>query len=273
MKQGVKLPRIFPSEPNPYEQLNFRPADNDVVLCSYPASGEDIVLKILEKLRDRDRRIFRTVGDSLGSIGSGLHVTHLPFCRSRWNPRARYVLLLRNPKQVCVSFYYLFKKTFQRLYGRAPEENCSFNTFYRLFVNGKVAYGDYFRHTRSWLERTCIKSCLCEERSSVPDTENLIILIYEEMENDLEHNLHRLIEFIDVDVDASRVSEEIKETLLRKQSLDCRDFSSSEGRRKKMGLAGGWESHFSKEHRTSFDEWVRWNGNASIYNKFWFDAL
>ena len=76
---------------------------------------------------------------------------------------------------------------------------------------------------------------------------------------------------MDVDVDIPQVLEEIS-TLLGKQSVEINDYGS-EGRRKKMGLAGGWESHFSREHRIRFDEWVRWNGNAFIYNKFWFDAL
>ena len=290
LEQGVRLPRIFPIEPNPYEQLNFRPADHDVVLCSYPASGEDTLLKILKELLARDPRSARVGVRDDGDVndadvaaererdrdGGRLHVTHLPFCRSRWNPNARYVLLLRNPKQVCVSFFYLFNKIFQRLYDRPPEENCSFNTFYRLFVNGKVAFGDYFRHARSWLERACIKSCLCEERPIIPDTENVIIVIYEDLENDLEHNLRRLIQFMDVDVDISQIAEDIAATM-GKPSAEINDFggssSSSENRRKKMGLAGGWESHFSKEHRIRFDEWVRWNGNAFIYNKFWFDAL
>ncbi|OQR73075.1 sulfotransferase family cytosolic 1B member 1-like [Tropilaelaps mercedesae] len=258
LQRGVKIPLLGQSDGRYADRLNNRPKDGAVVICAYPSSGEDVVKKIVLSL-----------SPELGAAPSNEEQDQAEV-DGDWNDASG--------SHVCVSFFYYYNEIFRRMYGRQPEENCSFNTFYRLFVAGKVAFGDYFVHLRSWLERTCVPGCVCDRpdaANGANDSANLLVLTYEDLEGDFCLNVHRLAEFLGAFDDSGDEGREqtIRRTqrlLFRSSSVDSADGCNG-GR--KMGLAGGWESHFSREHRNDFDEWIRWNGNASIYNKFWFDAL
>lgn len=92
------------------ERLEFWPANYDLVVCAYPASGEDAVLKILPSLslklslapleEMKPEKDYDTKADSCSDLNDHVpcicvHTMQLPFWRSRCNPRARYSLVVR----------------------------------------------------------------------------------------------------------------------------------------------------------------------------------
>lgn len=58
----------------------------------------------------------------------------------------KYIFAARNPKDCCVS-YFFHNRNF-KLY---DWEDGKFEVFFELFIQGRLAFGDYFGHLWSWL--------------------------------------------------------------------------------------------------------------------------
>ncbi|CAN7940763.1 unnamed protein product [Ixodes hexagonus] len=71
--------------------------------------------------------------------------THLPFQKVPYSPDAKYIHVIRNPYDCCVSFYHHALNTPFK-----PPHGDEFGAFLDLFMGGKVLYGCYFRHLLSW---------------------------------------------------------------------------------------------------------------------------
>lgn len=72
--------------------------------------------------------------------------THFNYENCPINKNAKYIFVVRNPKD-CLTSYYFHHKNFV-IY---DWKNSDFNLFFDLFTNGKLGFGDYFEHLKSWL--------------------------------------------------------------------------------------------------------------------------
>lgn len=138
----------------------YRPAPGDVVVATYPKCGTTWVQYIIYLLYARGRPL--GAEESLGDVfphveEAGLAAvealpsprlvkTHLPATMVTFEPRARYVYVVRNPFDCVVSFYH-HTRGFPRHYDFADGE---FDDFFECFVRGEVDFGDYFDHLTSW---------------------------------------------------------------------------------------------------------------------------
>ncbi|XP_077538151.1 sulfotransferase ssu-1-like isoform X3 [Haemaphysalis longicornis] len=82
---------------------------------------------------------------SFFAISAGAIKTHMLYDKDRICPEAKYVYVLRNPFDCCVSFYHHYK-----MYPIYGFENGTFEDFLQLFLEGDVDGGDYFDHLFSW---------------------------------------------------------------------------------------------------------------------------
>jgi len=89
--------------------------------------------------------------------------THLPYHLLSQNPKAKYLWIVRNPKDVCVSYYY------HCIQIGSKYENMSFSEYFQHWINGEVSYGSYFDHVLSWW--------------SHKDDANVTWMVYETYEN------------------------------------------------------------------------------------------
>lgn len=80
--------------------------------------------------------------------GYRLIKTHLPYSLVNQNPKAKYIYVTRNPKDCVVSFYH-HTVGFPRHYDFADGK---FDTYFKLFLEGKVDHGDYFDYLRESLD-------------------------------------------------------------------------------------------------------------------------
>lgn len=71
--------------------------------------------------------------------------THMLYDQDRICPDAKYIYMVRNPFDCCVSFYYHYK-----LFPIYHFEHGTFDEFLELFLEGDVDGGDYFDHLLSW---------------------------------------------------------------------------------------------------------------------------
>lgn len=159
--------------------LSYQAREDDLFIVTYPRSGttwmQNIVYNLLNngKSFDVDRQHFFEQNPALeidGEIGlnllqrPGAIKTHLPIDRVPFHSQAKYICVVRNPKDVCIS-YFIFYNT----WGDVPK--LDFNQFFEHFIKGYLPFNDYFEGLRLVWQRRHDK--------------NVLFLCYEQMRSDL----------------------------------------------------------------------------------------
>lgn len=175
--------------------LAYQARADDLFIVTYPRSGttwmQNIVYNLFNngKSFDTDRTHFFEQNPQLevdGEIGMnflqrpGAIKTHLPIDRVPQHPQAKYICVLRNPKDVCISYF-----VFYNTWGDVPK--LDFDRFFERFIDGRLPFNDYFQGLR-----------LIWQRRHDPQ---LLLLRYEEMRTDLRAVVTR-VRSIDFEQDA-----------------------------------------------------------------------
>lgn len=187
---GLRLVAMF--SPDIFRAaLQYQPRKDDLFIVTYPKCGttwmQNVVLLILNKgIPLTDFLEFQKATPFLELMGpdSAKHMkrpgaikTHLPFRLQPYSPEAKYIYVVRNPKDCCVSFYYHTKYS--------PGYNFqdgTFNDFFELFIRGETDYGDYFDHLLSWYEHR--------------NDPNVLFITYEEMKMDMQTAVLKIAKFL-----------------------------------------------------------------------------
>lgn len=174
------------STTNLYYALSYQPASDDVFVVTYPRSGttwmQNIVYSLFNNGRpfDSDRMDFFRKNPHIeidgpeateGMQRPGAIKTHLPIDRLRYSSAAKYVCIIRNPKDVCVS-YYLFYKHWPEM------PKLTFDEFVDCFIEGNLPFGDYFSSVQAaWNYR---------------HRNNVLILSYEDLRTNTESTIRKV---------------------------------------------------------------------------------
>ncbi|KAL3227545.1 hypothetical protein MRX96_048716 [Rhipicephalus microplus] len=196
--------------------VRYQATASDTFLLSYPKCGTHWAQQIAFLISHRgvppsNALELHMYAPSLEKFGAetlaelphrGLIRSHLPYDLVPKHPQAKYIFVCRNPKDVCVSFFYHTKSL--------PEcgfVDGKFEDFFEIFMEGKTDFGDYFEHVLPWYQRR--------------DDDNVLFLNYENMKSDPRRHVLEMAAFLDKD----RYDE-----LLRKESMlaDVLKYSSSE---------------------------------------------
>lgn len=206
---GILVPYIFDEEKF-RSALNYKPRAKEVFLCVYPKSGTTWMQVILYALMHNGEAFDENISeyfactpfiDQVGEEGiNQMHhpyviKTHLPFTRIPCDHNAKYVCVIRNSKDVCVSIYHFFTKSLD-----GELSKTTFDKMFENFIDGTGHYGDYFEHLRSVWDHK--------------DKDNVFLVSYEEMKQDLSSVILRLCRFLNI---------ELNEDLM-KRVLTCSSF-------------------------------------------------
>lgn len=101
--------------------------------------------------------------------------SHLPFHLVPYHPLAKYIYVVRNPWDCCVSYYH-YKRKFPK------ETDLSFQKFVDYFIQGKLPYGEFFDHVFSWYEHK--------------NDFNVLFLTYEDMSVDPKGTMLKTAKFL-----------------------------------------------------------------------------
>ncbi|XP_044519100.1 sulfotransferase 2A1-like [Gracilinanus agilis] len=254
---GIILPLPFYSKESLHFARTFKFQDTDILLVSYPKSGTTWMQHILSLMLNKDFQnqnsmptyirvpfvevsSFKIEWDKMPA--PRLFASHLPanFFINLKNSKTRVVFLVRNPKDVLVSYYHYHK--FAKF---LPNFN-SFDDFFHQFVEGKVNYGSWFNHTKSWLDvyhelnsfLITYEDLFQEPRQVIQNLANFLGLKLEP--NDLENILH-----------CSSFSYMSQNYSLNYSS--SKFFDQSNGKFFRKGVTGNWKEHFSQEQNDEFN--------------------
>ncbi|CAG2108531.1 unnamed protein product [Medioppia subpectinata] len=147
--------------------------------------------------------------------------SHLPFKLFPYRPEPRYLFVLRNPKDVCVSLYYSFNTIY--------DMEIDFDTYFKFWVSGtsELPFGDYFESVLDYWSHRGDSNCT--------------LIIYEHMLTDPTRVVRQIASFLGpkyvarlTDREADN-GEQLLERMVRESS-----FTPIKGSLNK------WDSHFNE---------------------------
>uniref|UniRef100_A0A8C6NL82 Sulfotransferase n=3 Tax=Nothobranchius furzeri TaxID=105023 RepID=A0A8C6NL82_NOTFU len=238
----------------------FPVEDTDVFVATFPKSGTTWMQHILSLvLNGGDLTPINTIPNwdrvpwmgskRLAEIADQLKspralATHLLFAKmppSFHTSKAKVIYVMRNPKDVLVSSYYFHQMA---CFLDNPR---TFDEFFDNFLEGKVLYGKWTDHVKSW------------RRAGLED--RIMYITYEEMAQDLPASIRRVSDFL-----CCNLSEEVIQKIANSSSFKSMkanpmsnfstvpkghmDMDKSAFLRK--GTPGDWKNHFSSEQLVRF---------------------
>ncbi|XP_072317319.1 sulfotransferase family 2, cytosolic sulfotransferase 3 isoform X2 [Eucyclogobius newberryi] len=239
---------------------NFPVEDTDVFAVTFPKSGTVWMQEILPLiLNDGDLTPIQTIPNwdrtpwleetRLSLVVDQLKpprglVTHFHYDlmpASFHQSKAKVIYVMRNPKDVIVSFYY-----FHQMAGFL-EDPGTFDEFLDKFLDGKLAFGKWTDHVKSW------KNAKLGDR--------IMFISFEEMKEDLPAAVRRMSTFL-----GKNLSEEVIHKIAEHCSFDAMknnpmsNFSlvpkvymdSDKSQFLRKGVAGDWRKHFTSEQLSRF---------------------
>jgi hypothetical protein len=166
--------------------LSYQAQPNDLFIVTYPRSGTTWMQNIVYNLQtggksfDEDSQHFFQQNPHLetdGKIGlskmqqSGAIKTHLPINRISYNSQAKYICVIRNPNDVCVSYYLLYN-----MWPDVPK--LEFDQFFEYFIEGCLPFNGYFQALRLVWQRRHYN--------------NVLLVSYEEMRTDFRSAIQKV---------------------------------------------------------------------------------
>ncbi|XP_072463318.1 sulfotransferase 2A1-like isoform X2 [Notamacropus eugenii] len=266
--EGIKFPWLSSIKSLSFSKDEFVVKNNDVIVVTYPKSGSNWVIEIISLIYckgdttwvqsvppwDRFPWIETEVGQKLffkessgknEVNGPRFYSSHLPiqlFPKSYFHSKAKIIYVMRNPRDVVVSFYY-----FTRM-AKFYEHIESFSELLEMFSQGNVPFGSWFDHIRGWL--------------SLKDNENFLILTYEELLHDMLRNVDKICHFLGTKLKEEEINLVIKNvsfSIMKERkmanystALDC-FMDHSQGSMLRKGIAGDWKNHFTVAQSEDFD--------------------
>ena len=270
---------ILPSDlmPNPPERLSYikqLALKNGVLIAAYPKSGThwitNVVLRLRRQSQDEDisrwgfleimPKEFLEARSSGGVFTSHLNAKRMPYCPKSSNMKV--VFIVRNPKDVAVSFYYHFKN----LAGMPNRQN--WDEFLKSFMDGEVPWGSIEKYLKSWQKEI-------NENKDL----DLAMFYFEEFVTDSFSTMKKLADFIG----ANKTNDELRE-IIEECSVDNLRANAEKGadidlepRDKdgnsviyRKGRVGDWKDHFTISQNEMFDKYLQDNFAGSMF-KFRFE--
>lgn len=198
---------------------DYQATDKDIFVCSYIKSGTTWMLQLTIQIAHRGDAEFDNIlyavpwpdgitrqqpyiipledTSPVSCSPTSLRVikTHLPWSSVPHNPDSRYIAVVRDPKDVCVSAYFFFRAN---VWGPLAPTVANWVDFY---TSKAFVFGEWATHLASYWE---------QRRRS-----NVLFLTFEEIRGDPERIVRRIAEFTGV-----QLSDDELAGVVRRSSFD-----------------------------------------------------
>ncbi|KAI1294651.1 Sulfotransferase 1E1 [Halotydeus destructor] len=265
--RGSIFPIEFPTG-SLEETLDYVARDGDLFITTYPKCGTTWMQQIVTLLFNNgkiegedtlEKGLFTYIPflEAMGTKSLAIKrpiamKTHLPFNLQPFNVRAKYIIVLRNPKDVCVSLYY--HKKLAPLY---PEifETYTMQVHIEAFLKGEIPSGSYFDWVSSWWSQR--------------DNPNIKFFIYEDMKTKPRENIVEVAKFIGLEdklKNQQLLSDVLENSSLSHMKVNTNSFMKKQfsmTRQKviegdftfiRKGEIGDYRNHFTTEDNDAFNK-------------------
>ena len=267
---GVSVPFIIKQDDVDKHAASISPEPSDVWIVTYPKAGTTWSQQIVKLIRNGGESDDKKIDGSVPWLEANalfkLDLASLPKprafkshfsyelmpCGKPDTTPCKYVYVVRNPKDVAVSFFFHYCR------GHViPGANLEWSLFFRNFIYGNLEFGDYFDHVLSWWAHK--------------DDENVLLLTFEDMKKDLPTAVARIAKFIECDV-----TDEVIAKVAAKTSFDVMknddtanyswvppEFVKPGTTFMRKGEVGDWRNYFTPEQSAEMDKICRERLNGS----------
>ncbi|CAK6437270.1 unnamed protein product [Pipistrellus nathusii] len=263
--EGIPFPLVDYTPEHLRAMQNFVFKDEDVLTVSFPKSGTNWLIEILcliyskgdptwvqsVPIWERSPWVENTRGYQIlkDKEGPRLITSHVPihlFPKSIFKSKTKVIYLIRNPRDILVSGYFFW------IISRFVKRPESLEQYFKWFIQGHVAFGSWFDHTRGWM--------------SMRGQENVLIVSYEELKQDTRSAVLKICHFLGKTLEPEELSsllthssfQVMKEnkmsnyTLLRGWLIEDQNGSLM-----RKGISGDWKNHFTVAQAEAFDRIFR----------------
>ncbi|CAN0303770.1 unnamed protein product [Lampetra fluviatilis] len=250
---GIKYPSLLQAD-----TLKLLPGfvarPDDVLLVTYPKSGCNWVSRLLQNMLYMAHPALEEamkghahlpllefgppgkIKDLDAAPSPRLFVTHLSDLvpKGFFQCGCKVVLVFREPKDTAVSFYHFYNNN-----PGLPSVG-SWEEFFRMFMEGDVAWGSYFDHVKFW--------------SKCWEDKNILTSTYEELKADLPGELQKMSTFLGLGLSGEQISTVAVNgtfsAMKAKAEADNLKFGKVVFRK---GEVGDWKNYFSEEQSAELD--------------------
>ncbi len=245
---------------------DYQLTEHDVVVATYAKCGTNWTMQIAHQIATLGEGEFTHIhdvipwpdyvkqdqvlplddGTPLAESPTGLRIikTHLESDRVPYSEEARYICVLRDPKDAFVSNYHFLRQ---------------------------VIFGDVMPPVGIWLRRFCSRDFLFVWSTHLHSywkdraRPNLLILRFEEMKADLAGSVQRIADFMGVKLDAEQFARVCEKSSFRyMKGIEGRfdagaltPLASHKGQMIRRGASGGSSELLSSEQQTTIDDFFR----------------
>ncbi|KAK6180088.1 hypothetical protein SNE40_012300 [Patella caerulea] len=162
--------------------------------------------------------------------------------------KCKIILLIRNPKDVCVSYFNLLREM------KSVEYEGSFSDFISLFKTGDVLLNSWDRHFLHWKKFKC-------ENPNYP----IHTVRYEDLKMGPVEEIKKIADFLDIECTEKicqdiAMATEFSKMKQQKESLTHHlipTYKSGQEVMYRKGQIGDWKNNFSSAESESFDDYYR----------------
>ncbi len=245
---------------------------SDVILVSFPKCGSTWIKQVVKLIANNGVEsgithdevipwIERMTLEEIQSMPSPrFFKSHLPYQLMPGggdpaNTKAKYIYVIRNPKDLAVSSFFFQQKFLP------PNRTKSLDDFLREFCSAEVEFGCFYSHFLGWWQHR--------------DAPNILIVMFEGMKRDLKAVVARVGEFLGYNLSDKVICKIAEETTFdvmknnpaaNKSDLDSLLPGSTKFMRK--GVIGDWRNVFTPEQSAMMDALVeeKFAGSGLVFD-------
>lgn len=261
--------RLFIQKAKEYKaSLNFgayQATEHDIFVCCYAKSGTNWMMQITYQIAHLGNGKYESIHDviawpdgmrgivplddptPLANSPTGLRVikTHLNWDKVPYSPDARYIAVVRDPKDVFVSSYHFAKSVALGVLMPSPK------TWLESFLSEAFFFDSWAEHTAGyWANR---------------DKDNVLVLTFAEMKADLSESVKKVTDFMGVELSQEALEQVVeKSSFAYMKNIDHKfypgavsPFADGNGRMMRKGQNGSSNELLSTEDRIRIDDYMR----------------